>query len=70
MIRPTIPQPTSKSYDPSDRQEVRRNRRQAHPTNYEPFTQPSASRPMSTSPDLVYQQELSRDRQRPLPLSK
>ncbi|CAF4575555.1 unnamed protein product [Rotaria sp. Silwood1] len=66
-IRPTIPQITSTSYDLSNGQEARRNQQRVQSSNYEQYSFPSMYEPTSISPDVIYQHQIPRGRQRPLP---
>ena len=66
IIRPTIPQPTTTSYDLSSRQEARRNRRRRPSSDNQPLPKPSRSRSISPSSDAIHQEQVPRDRPRPL----
>ncbi len=65
-IRPTIPQPTSESYDPSDRQDIWHTRPQIRPLNHERYPQLSTFSPVSRSFDPMYPSQVLRDRRRAL----
>ncbi|CAF1317888.1 unnamed protein product [Rotaria sordida] len=67
IIRPTIPQITSTSYNLSNHQEAQRSQQQVQASNYEQISYSSISQPISISSDIMHQHQIPRDRRRILP---
>ncbi|CAF0904848.1 unnamed protein product [Rotaria sordida] len=67
IIRPTIPQITSTSYNLSNHQEAQQSQQQVQSSNYEQISYSSISQPISISSDIMHQHQIPRDRRRILP---